>query len=251
MNEKVYKSEALEKGLDIIELLAKKKVGLSKSEIASKLGKTTSQVFRTIAVLEKRQYISSVNGQYFLTHKLNQLIVSESSITRLIEASRAEMATYSGKTQQPCHLSVYNNGALIVVHQIDPPTLIGVNIRVGAVIDIATSGSGLCLIAFTCEEERSAILHKVGLNDSFFEENANALQRSESNGIVAEPSKDIVAVTNLSCPIYDEKNKIVGILTSPYLELYKSSWQHSHISLEEIKAELKSTAAQITSRLTF
>ncbi|OLQ89111.1 hypothetical protein BIY21_03125 [Vibrio ponticus] len=249
MNEKVYKSEALEKGLDIIELLARLRTGLSKSEIAAMLGKTTSQVFRTISVLEKRQYICSVNGLYYLTHKLNQLIVSESAITRLVESARTEMASYSSKTQQPCHLSVYNNGALVVVHQIDPPTLIGVNIRIGAIVDIPTSGSGLCLMAFSKEESQQNITRDVGLKDEFFAENANAIQRSQSSGIVAEPSKDIVAVTNLSCPIYDDKGEIAGIITSPYLELYKSSWQHSNISLEEIKSDLKTTAANISSRL--
>lgn len=249
MNEKVYKSEALEKGLDIIELLAKLRTGLSKSEIANKLGKTTSQVFRTIAVLEKRQYIAAINGQYFLTHKLNQLIVSESAITRLIESSRTEMATFSTNNQQPCHLAIYNNGALIVVHQIDPPTLIGVNIRVGAIVDIATSGSGLCLMAFAKGEDKETIVRETKLEPSFFTENANALQRSEMNGIVVEPSKDIVAVLNLSCPIYDSKGDIAGILTSPYLELYKSSWQHTHINLEDIKANLKITANNISSRL--
>ncbi|WP_165862913.1 IclR family transcriptional regulator [Vibrio sinensis] len=249
MNETVYKSEALEKGLDIIELLATHRGGLNKSEIANKLGKTTSQVFRTIAVLENRQYIASVTGLYFLTHKLNQLIVSESSITRLVESSRMAMATFSSETQQPCHLAVYNNGALVVVHQIDPPTLIGVNIRIGAVVDIATSGSGLCLMAFSNEENRERIHNEANLNSQFFEENANAIQRTQASGIVSEPSKDIVAVTNLSCPIYDENDELLAILTSPFLELYESSWQNSHIGLDKIKSQLKNAAKQVSSRL--
>ena len=52
-----YEVPALEKGLDIIEVLADSPIPLSQIEIARRLEKTVSQVFRMITCLEKRGYI--------------------------------------------------------------------------------------------------------------------------------------------------------------------------------------------------
>ena len=54
-----YAAPALEKGLDILELLASVSEALTHSEIARRLGRTINEVFRMLVCLEERGYISS------------------------------------------------------------------------------------------------------------------------------------------------------------------------------------------------
>src|SRR6201984_3821544 len=71
-----YAAPALEKGLDILELLASVSEALTHSEIASRLGRTLTEVFRMLVCLEERGYISR-NGpdeRYQLTLKLFEIV---------------------------------------------------------------------------------------------------------------------------------------------------------------------------------
>ena len=47
---KPYSAPALEKGLDILELLSKQEAGLTQSEISRALGRSVSEIFRMLVV---------------------------------------------------------------------------------------------------------------------------------------------------------------------------------------------------------
>ena len=53
---------SLDKALEIIELLAKHPEGLTVPDLATKLGSPVASVIRTIAVLQRRQWLGTVNG---------------------------------------------------------------------------------------------------------------------------------------------------------------------------------------------
>jgi len=67
-----YSAPALDKGLDILEILAKTVMPMTMSEISDKAGRSRGEIFRMLQVLELRSYISR-NGAgdgYVLTNKL-------------------------------------------------------------------------------------------------------------------------------------------------------------------------------------
>jgi DNA-binding MarR family transcriptional regulator len=53
-----YRTPALKKGLDILELFASEPSGLTKSDVARKFGRTISEIFRMLLCLEERGYIA-------------------------------------------------------------------------------------------------------------------------------------------------------------------------------------------------
>src|ERR1700755_1625952 len=53
-----YTTPALEKGLDILELFASTSEELSKREVARRLGRTVSEIFRMLVCLEQRGYLA-------------------------------------------------------------------------------------------------------------------------------------------------------------------------------------------------
>lgn len=61
-NRKVYSAPALEKGLDLLELLANEADGLNISEITRRLNKSVGELFRMLVVLEQRGYVEMSSG---------------------------------------------------------------------------------------------------------------------------------------------------------------------------------------------
>ena len=70
--EKKYQAPALEKGLDIIEVLSSHASGLSQVEIARELGRSVGEIFRMLVVLCDRGYLSldSHTDRYSLNTKV-------------------------------------------------------------------------------------------------------------------------------------------------------------------------------------
>src|SRR6266446_7136710 len=80
-----YPTPALEKGLDILELFASEPSGLTKTDVARKLGRTISEIFRMLSCLEERGYIaqSPDNDRYHLTLHLSRLALEHPPIKRM------------------------------------------------------------------------------------------------------------------------------------------------------------------------
>lgn len=70
-----YRAPALDKGLDIIELLARTGRPTTPARISARLNKSPNELFRMVRVLERREYIEIPRGQtgYVLTDKLSRL----------------------------------------------------------------------------------------------------------------------------------------------------------------------------------
>ncbi len=72
---KSYSAPALEKGMDIIETLADAESGLSVSEIAAKLKRPMSELFRIIVVLQQRGWLQKdpESARYSVTYHVLRL----------------------------------------------------------------------------------------------------------------------------------------------------------------------------------
>ena len=66
-----YRAPALDKGLDILELLAGIEGGLTQAEIAKALGRSPNEFYRMLERLARRGYVARVEGdRYALTLKM-------------------------------------------------------------------------------------------------------------------------------------------------------------------------------------
>jgi DNA-binding IclR family transcriptional regulator len=97
-----YRAPALEKGLDILELLASEAKPIPASAIVQRLGRSTGELFRMIQVLEYRGFIeqSKESDGYRLTGKLFALGLDQPHVKTLIEISLPVMRQLSRNTGQ-------------------------------------------------------------------------------------------------------------------------------------------------------
>lgn len=155
-----YRVPALDKGLDILECLSDSRVQLTQAQIARRLQRSPSEIFRMLATLERRGYImrDSTSGGFSLTLKLFELGQVHSPYGVLARAAREPMRDLANAIRQACHLSVIWRGDIVVLYQEEAPTRVRLSVETGSAIPALESASGRLLVALLSDEDREALL---------------------------------------------------------------------------------------------
>ena len=155
-----YRAPALERGLDVLELLAERGLPMTQAEIARALRRGASELFRTLTVLDRRGYLQRdpVSGAYGLTLRLFELGRRHRPHDGLIRAAEGPMRTLMEETGESCHLSVLHQGELVVLAQEEGPARVRVSVAVGSTIAPRHAASGRVLLAALDDAERAAVL---------------------------------------------------------------------------------------------
>lgn len=201
-----YPVPALEKGLDILETLAGAAEPQSLAELAERLARSRSELFRMLACLEQRGYLArdEVSGKYALTLKLFALTHAHAPLAKLLGAARRPMQELTAKTGESCHLSVLDGGKLVVVAQQASPARVRLSIEVGGEFDPVTTASGRLLLAGLPAAERDEVLalsveggRLNGRSRSVFE---RKLAEVAARGVSTAESETIEGVHDIAVP---------------------------------------------------
>lgn len=216
-----YAAPALEKGLDILELLASASQALTHSEIASRLGRTVTEVFRMLVCLEERSYISRTgpDERYQLTLKLFEVVHHHHPLQRLVTQARPLVQRVASDTGQSCHLAMLNNAEVVIVAQSDAPGNMGFSVRLGANIDLLNTGSGHVILAFQSDEVRARALGAWRLRSrkpipSNLYRHLNQIRR---RGYEELASYQVHGVVNISYPVLNPHGEAIAAMTVPFL----------------------------------
>jgi DNA-binding IclR family transcriptional regulator len=216
-----YRAPALDKGLDILELLAREEEGLSQAEIAKALGRTPNEHYRMLERLVRRGYVfRNASDRYELTLKLFGLAHFHRPIRRLVSQATPLMSALALRTAQANHLAVYDRAGVTVIAQMDAPSYWGIAIRVGARVGIFNTGSGHVLIAFRSAEERAVMIAEQEASDeeqTVPDDLEERLFQIRQRGYEVMPSQQTAGVYNLSAPVLDSDNTALAALTCPYI----------------------------------
>lgn len=240
-----YRAPALDKGLDILELLAEREGSLSQVEIAKALDRSIGEIFRMLDRLVRRGYVRRTEeDRYALTLKLFEMAHWTPPLKRLINEAMPLMRNYAHETQQACHLVTYDKNRLIVVAQVDPPGYWSVAIRVGAQINVLDTGSGHVFLAYAGEADRQHMLRNAdGTIQAISPALRKHLEEVRRNGCEKMPSLQIPGVTNLAVPILGALGSVIATLACPFIQrLDAGTGIDSSAALER----LKNAAAEIS-----
>lgn len=215
-----YRAPALDKGLDIIEVLAEREAGLSQAEIAKELGRKPNEIYRMLDRLVRRGYVLRTDAdQYELTLKLFELAYRQSPTRRLASHALPHMRRFAQVTGQACHLSVQERGSLTVIAQIDAPGYWGFGIRLGSRLGLLDTGSGLVMLAFASAASRDLMmLENSKPSQAVMSELSADIERVRGQHYAMMPSQQTEAVYNIAVPVFSSPGNIVGVLACPYLQ---------------------------------
>lgn len=218
-----YRAPALDKGLDILELLSDQQEGLTRTEITKELGRNASEIYRMLERLVARRYVTRSTGgdRYTLSLKLFALAHRHPPMSRLVAEALPPMQRFANTTEQSCHLSIYDHGNLLVVAQVDGPCPWGLSVKVGARIGLADSAPGRVMLAFQAPAQRAQMLSEHGnLNDAPLpdeRELIDACHTIRHAGFLRRESRQALGVTDLSYPILGPSGQAIATLTCSHL----------------------------------
>lgn len=241
-----YRAPALEKGLDILELLATVSKGLTQKEIAQALGRSLNEIFRMLVCLSERGYITAQEGsdRYELTLKMFELSHRHPPINRLVEKAVPVMRSLSQVIEQSCHLTVFKNNQLLIVAQVDSPSNVGFGVRFGSILKSLTkTGSGQMILAFSSVEVRKEML--ASASEAYTPELELTLDKIKKTGYVESPSSYINGIYNQSFPVFDHNDEIVAALNVPFVKKLDGI----SLSKPQVRAELKTSSLAISKSL--
>jgi DNA-binding IclR family transcriptional regulator len=216
-----YATPALEKGLDILELFARERSGMSKSEVARRLNRTVQEVFRMLRCLEERGYISiGEDEQFRLTLRLFKLVNEYPPVQRLASEALPIMQSLAHELNQSCHLGVLDGGEVIIVAQVDSPRSPRLSVKLGSVVDLMHAATGYVILAHQPPEifNRAITEWKKRARQQLPKDLLKHLSKIKNTGYEERASYEIHGVTNFSYPILDENGFAVAALTVPHLE---------------------------------
>jgi len=216
-----YRAPALEKGLDVLELLAREGTPMTPSQIAARLDRSVSELFRMILVLEIRGYIEqSAEGLgYELTNKLFTLGMAKAQVKALLEVALPVMRRMSLKIDQSCHLVVASGDQIVVVARVENQGFLGFSVRPGCRRTLVEATSGLVLFAFQHETIRKEWGDRLdrGSGKACFERFAQQAEVVRARGFAQAGSDFVQGVTDLSAPVM-VAGSCVAALTVPFVQ---------------------------------
>lgn len=216
-----YRAPALDKGLDILELLASTDGGLTQVEIAKAIGKSPNEFYRMLDRLVRRGYVQRQDGdRFFLTLKLFGLAHFHAPLRRLVSFAAPVMRDFANKAGQACHLAVYDRGSVVVIAQQDSSTYWALSIRVGAQMSLFNTGSGHVLLAFQNEAQRERMIAEQlrgGDEDSVPEGLIERLNEVRASGYESMNSLQTAGVRNISAPVLTLDGTALAVITCPYI----------------------------------
>lgn len=219
-----YRAPALEKGLDIIELLSLNAEGMAQRDISKALDRSQSEIYRMLSTLVRRGYVmrSSEGDLYSLTLKMFAISQRHPPIQRLLEVATPKMRALTRQAWQSCHMGMESNGDIVVVASIESPGNWGLALRVGTVIGLGNTGTGRVLAAFRNDADTEELLqrHRLAQGEPPLDRNEflDHVARIREWGYERMPSATAVGVTNLAYPVLNREGNAVAVVNCPFLE---------------------------------
>ncbi|MFC0682021.1 IclR family transcriptional regulator [Lysobacter korlensis] len=205
-----YSVPALEKALDILELLADDAGGLSQTAIAEATGRRVGQIFRVLTSLDRRGYLmrDRQSGLYGLSTMLFDLAHRHPPLRGLITAATVPMRELADEIRQSCNLSVLDAGRVRVLAQVESPADFGFRVRVGALFPVGGTATGSVLVAGAAEDVRRTLAGECDQEE---------LAHATRHGHVRRHDALQPGITDLVVPVTGAAGTTVAALTVPYI----------------------------------
>jgi len=245
-----YAAPALEKGLDILELLAEVGEPLSTREIAERLARSKSEIFRMVFVLQQRGYLAREAGtdRLGLSRRLFDLGIRTPGGRQLTSVVLPLMERFSEDSGMVAHLVVLSRAQTVVLATTSGHLDASVIVRPGYGRPALDANSGLLILAFQSEARRRQLMKEAS------EADRDKLESDETRRLLADiratghrvaPSRDIMAVTDIACPVIGPSGHAEAAILVPCLQRHGIATDEEAILLA-LKASCREAGSQLS-----
>lgn len=244
-----YAAPALDKGLDILELLAAEQHALTLKAIAEALGRSKSEIFRMVMVLLERGYIArnAKTDAFSLTNRLFDLGLRTPRVRDLLTQAIPALVRLAEATDHSPHLVVLHRGETVVAAALPSRSDMSFMLRLGYRRVSVDATSGQVIIAFQPERLRRRLIAEARQHASAVISDLEleaSLDRIRAQGHEMHPSRDFVGVTDICAPIIGPEGDAVASVIVSYVERHGRPVRHAEV-LEQLKAACAGVGAAL------
>ena len=202
---------AVEKALDVIELLADAPEGMTMNEIVDGLGRTMGEVYRIVVYLTERGYLAQdrATNRYDLTLRLFERSHRHDPTARLIRVALPHLEGIAARAAQSCHLGVLNRENVLVLASVPSPRPAGYAVRTGALFPVEQTSSGHVILAFAPADVQER--HVARLDPPARATLIERLDRIRAQGFEDVDSTMVAGVRNLCVPVFDAHGVVAAV----------------------------------------
>lgn len=245
-----YSAPALEKGIDILELLAAEPEPLTARQIGERLGRSKNEIFRMVYVLVERGYLKRdpATDRLSLSNRLFEIGMRTPRSRTLVEVALPAMERFSNAIGHASHLVVVSRGQTVVIANAAPPwTEFNFFLQLGYGNAATEAVSGQTIIAFQTRERRQAMIEEslaLVKGKEPTRQLDEQLDLIAQGGSIVSPSHFLVGVIDICAPILDKSGRALASIVVPCLQQLER-----REDFEAVRTGLVSVCGEISSAL--
>lgn len=216
-----YRVPAVDKALDILELLSAEANGLTMAALAERLGRTISEIYRTVQLLEARGYLerNADGDRYAISMKLFRLAHATPRVHSLSALALPIMEALARDIEQSCHLAILDGLDILVIAQVDSPLPRQYSVTLGARLPVWEASSGNLLLAQLPPARLDALFRSMTrvVAPEILEQLRARVAEIGTSGKEERESYFVSGLLTISRPIHNHFGATVAVLTVPFL----------------------------------
>ena len=239
----------LERGLEILETVAKSRSGLTFSGLTRRLSVPKSSVHCLVLTLHRLGYLHRTDegGRYVCGDKLMEVAHLALEGFALRELAAPLLRVLMESTGMTVHMAILDHGDAALVAKVAPLGTPQIPTWPGKRLDLHCTSLGKCLIAYLPEPEMESIVKAHGL----LRHNENTivslrklkeeLARTRLRGYAIDDEEEELGARCLGAPVFDSKDRVAAAVS-----LSGSTEQIEPANSEQLAKVLQRTAFEIS-----
>jgi len=247
MENKKYKAPAVEKLLEILELMASINKSFSVTELGMKLDIPVNSIFRIMKELEIKNYVykNPLDSTYQLTDKLYYLGSSTANRITLRNVSQESLRRLLEYTRETVILTKFGvDYQTLIIDQIESPEPLKFISTIGLEYPSHASAMGKAMLAYLSDEDLSSFLDRKPLVSITLStitdmiELKKELVKIRNDGCAFDHEESCYGLRCVAAPVFNSKGMIEGAIgiSGPSFRVTETV---SVLYAEKIKAEAK------------
>lgn len=213
-------SNAVDRALNILELVIQRSDGLTNSEISRKLSIPKSSASYILRTLEQRGYVrrDPTTHRYRIGLKAASLAHGMMEFVDLRQAASPVLQQLVERTRLTAHLAILDQGRAVYIDRAENPGFLRINTWVGRDLDVHTTAVGKVLMAPKPEAEVRKILEQEGMKSSTPlsitnpEAYLSELEKVRSQGYAEDNEENNLGVRCVAAPIYGSVGEVLAAI---------------------------------------
>jgi DNA-binding IclR family transcriptional regulator len=212
---------ALDRALNVLELLAGSRHGLTLPELSSALKVPKSSAHSLLLTLERRGYLhrNVKTNRYLFGLQLFSLANMALAGIELREKAAPFLRALTGRSRLTAHLAILDHHEAVLIDKAEPPGVFKLATWLGKRMELHCTGIGKAMLAYFTEDEVEQVIRQHGLprhNDNTIASPRrlrDELARIRRLGYALDDEEDEIGYRCVGAPIFDIAGKVVGAVS--------------------------------------